>query len=602
VSISTGVRKKALVVGISDYTNLQKLDFCRNDGKEVYDVLTSLGYEISDENKIIGKAMGTKVKDTIYDFFDDKTDNPDDTLLFYYSGHGVPGDDGNIYLASSDTDPDKPYRRGFSFEELRMRMQNTIPTKVVVILDCCYSGSAKISKGSEDDAAKMGRLILEEKSRKLPEGQGKYILSSSQSHQEAYALTTGEHSIFTYYLLKGLKGNTEAIDGEGNVTPQSLGNYVTRAIMSLPIDERPKQRPMLKTEESGNVILASYPDLRSPPPTAQIMSIPGGPAPKGSEAAVHKGILRSKTKISLAVGIATVITVVFTLALFNYYNHPTINLPPTSQYALVNKGQALDDVGNYTGAILYYNKALAIDPKFEFALYDKGDALNSLGNYTQSIQFLDKALAIDPKDNVALNDVGLDLNSLGNHKDAITYFDKALAIEPKDEIYLNNIGWALDGLGNYKEAITYLDKALAKNPSYGLALANKGWALDGLGNYTQAVTYLDKALTIDPSNKDALNDKGWALDGLGNHTGAIKFYDKALAIDPKLEIALYNKGDTLYSLGNYTGAITYLNRALAIDPNDGDAKYDLAQANSLLHQLAQPTHHNATLQRPSVSR
>jgi hypothetical protein len=111
-----------------------------------------------------------------------------------------------------------------------MRMQNTIPTGVVVILDCCYSGSAKISKGSEDDTAKIGRLILEEKSRKLPEGQGKYILSSSQSHQEAYALTTGEHSIFTYYLLKVLSGNSESIDSEEYVTPQSLGNYIIREI------------------------------------------------------------------------------------------------------------------------------------------------------------------------------------------------------------------------------------------------------------------------------------------------------------------------------------------------------------------------------------
>jgi hypothetical protein len=324
VRISTGAQKKALVVGISDYTNLQKLDFCKNDGKEVYDVLTSLGYEISDENKLIGKAMGAKVKDAIYDFFDDKTDNPDDTLLFYYSGHGVPGDDGNIYLASSDTDSDKPYRRGFSFEELRMRMQNTIPTKVVVILDCCYSGSAKISKGSEDDAAKIGRLILEEKSKKLPEGQGKYILSSSQSHQEAYALTTGEHSIFTYYLLKGLRGNTDSIDSEGNVTPQSLGNYIIRAIMSLPLDERPKQRPMLKTEESGNVILASYPESRSPP-----SSIMPSPSSLPTKSDVHKGILRSKSKISIAVSVTVVALILGALFLLPpHHNTQAIGAEP----------------------------------------------------------------------------------------------------------------------------------------------------------------------------------------------------------------------------------------------------------------------------------
>jgi hypothetical protein len=45
-------RRKALIVGISDYTSLQKLDFCKNDGTEIYEVLSSLGYEISD--KLVG--------------------------------------------------------------------------------------------------------------------------------------------------------------------------------------------------------------------------------------------------------------------------------------------------------------------------------------------------------------------------------------------------------------------------------------------------------------------------------------------------------------------------------------------------------------------
>ena len=257
-----GGKRKALIVGISEYASLQKLDFCKKDGLEVYEILSSLGYEISENNKLIGEVKGEKIKDIIYDFFDDTNNNPDDTLLFYYSGHGVPDPDGDTYLASSDIDADRPYRRGFSFDELTKMIQKSVSTRVVAILDCCYSGAAKVSKGREDDAATLGRIAIDDKSRKLPQGQGKYILAASQSAQEAYALTTSDHSIFTYYLLQGLKGNAESVDSEGNVTPQSLGSYVYRAIMSLPADKRPKQTPITKAEESGNVILAYHPELK----------------------------------------------------------------------------------------------------------------------------------------------------------------------------------------------------------------------------------------------------------------------------------------------------------------------------------------------------
>ena len=169
-------------------------------------------------------------------------------------------DDGEIYLASSDIDPDEPYRKGFSFEELMKMVRRSVPIGVVVILDCCYSGSAKISKGSED-AARKGRITIEEKSRNLSEVQGKYILSASQALQEAYALKEEERSIYTSYLLKGLKGNIKSIDGDGNVTPPSLHNYVYREIMSLPHNRRPRQKPGI--QGSGNIVLVSS-KLRPP--------------------------------------------------------------------------------------------------------------------------------------------------------------------------------------------------------------------------------------------------------------------------------------------------------------------------------------------------
>jgi hypothetical protein len=315
--MSAREQRKALVIGISDYIHLEKLDFCKNDGKEVYGALRALGYNISDNNKLVGEAEGQKVKDAIYDFFDDVKNSPDDTLLFYYSGHGVPDVDGDMYLASSDTDPDKPYRRGFSLEDLTKMIQNSISTRVVVILDCCYSGSAKLSKGHEEDAAKIGRTAIDEKTRKLTQGQGKYILSASQAAQEAYALTTGEHSIFTYYLLEGLKGKTDSVDNEGNVTPQSLGNYIYRAIMSLPVDRRPKQRPITKAEESGNVILASHPELKPVPkePTPVAASIP---AKQGKQK--YQFLERNKYLLLIPIVIAAIVGIVLA-GLFGFL-HP----------------------------------------------------------------------------------------------------------------------------------------------------------------------------------------------------------------------------------------------------------------------------------------
>jgi len=58
-------------------------------------------------------------------------------------------------------------------------------------------------------------------------------LAASQAAQEAYALKEGNHSIFTYYLLQGLRGNEKQLNADGNITPYSLGNYIYRSILNL---------------------------------------------------------------------------------------------------------------------------------------------------------------------------------------------------------------------------------------------------------------------------------------------------------------------------------------------------------------------------------
>ncbi len=140
-----------------------------------------------------------------------------------------------FHLATSEINPDQPKKRGFPFNDLTQLMQDNNSTRIVAILDCCYSGSAKISKGHEDDAAKLATAAINRQSNELNTGEGKCILAASQALQEAYVLEEQNHSVFTYYLLQGLKGEEEAAaDNNGNITVDSLGRYIHNKIMLLP--------------------------------------------------------------------------------------------------------------------------------------------------------------------------------------------------------------------------------------------------------------------------------------------------------------------------------------------------------------------------------
>jgi hypothetical protein len=253
--------RKALIIAVSHYDHLQPLTFCMNDGNEMFTTLKSLGYEIHDNHKLIGRVKWDELRCAIIDFFRNRNINPKDTLLLYYSGHGVLDAYGDHYLAPSELDPFEPDSKGFLFDELTKMIDKSNSQKIVTVLDCCYSGAARIGKGGEEDAANAGRKAIDEKSQILERGEGKCILAASQAYQKAFETSQKNHSLFSYYLIEGLKGNEETVDNYGYVTPDSLGRYVYNKIMSLPPEERPIQKPIRKVQQSGDIILAYYPQF-----------------------------------------------------------------------------------------------------------------------------------------------------------------------------------------------------------------------------------------------------------------------------------------------------------------------------------------------------
>ena len=257
-------RKKALVIGVSQYEDdgLQPLDFCEEDGRQMYSVLKELGYEITESNNLIGKVEGNRMRDTIVDFFTDRKINSTDTVLFYFTGHGVLSNSGEVCLSSSDIDIHAPSKRGFPFTQLTTMMQECRSKRIVTILDCCYSGSVSISKSDEQSRVASVSKYLETESTK--QGEGKCVLSACLGYQEAFATLEGRHSVFTSFLIDGLRGaNGKSVDKDGIVTPSSLMDYVDGELDKLPHDKRPNQTPLRKIEVTGKIILAYHEHLRS---------------------------------------------------------------------------------------------------------------------------------------------------------------------------------------------------------------------------------------------------------------------------------------------------------------------------------------------------
>jgi hypothetical protein len=133
--------KKALVISVSDYKYFPALTFCKKDGEEMVNVLKGTPFEYQ-TTPLIGKIAYRRIRDMTRNFFLDRNIKAKDTLLFYFSGHGVIDNYGDHYLTTFETDPEDPGSRGLSFQELEGIINNSYSTRIAAILDCCYAGAA----------------------------------------------------------------------------------------------------------------------------------------------------------------------------------------------------------------------------------------------------------------------------------------------------------------------------------------------------------------------------------------------------------------------------------------------------------------------------
>jgi tetratricopeptide (TPR) repeat protein len=99
-------------------------------------------------------------------------------------------------------------------------------------------------------------------------------------------------------------------------------------------------------------------------------------------------------------------------------------------YTYQNKGYALIQLNNYTGAIQTIDQGLAVYENDEKLWYNKGFALFKLGNYQDALNAYDTVLRINNQSVPALNNKGDTYFQMGRYQDAVDSYIRANEIDP----------------------------------------------------------------------------------------------------------------------------------------------------------------------------
>lgn len=239
--------RRALAVGIDQYS-FGPLRGCVGDVEKICSVLAKHEDEAPNFEcrKLIAPIGGpndmvtrSKLRQAIEQLFRDKAE----VALLHFSGHGTENNLGG-YLVTQDAER---YDDGVPMTDVLQLANESRADEVIVLLDCCHSGSMGQIPAISNDKA-----LLRE---------GVCILTASRGDQPS--VESNGSGLFTSLVTDALNGG--AADLLGNVTASSIYATVEAALGAW------SQRPLFKAHISRMLPIRR---CRPPIPTAYLRKLP----------------------------------------------------------------------------------------------------------------------------------------------------------------------------------------------------------------------------------------------------------------------------------------------------------------------------------------
>ncbi len=172
---------------------------------------------------------------------------PEDMVIFYFSGHGYRGADGeSTYLIPYDLDVRDFAATCINFDDLAKKIRAMQAKKAVVILDACHAGGVKPAGARAMASTGLVRRYLET----FRKAEGRALLLSSDESEVSWE--TAENGVFTRFLLEGLNGEADA-NGDGIITFTEVAMYVEDKVPEYTRENFPRVQKPTRRYDFGQV-------------------------------------------------------------------------------------------------------------------------------------------------------------------------------------------------------------------------------------------------------------------------------------------------------------------------------------------------------------
>jgi len=194
------IRLWAVIIGVAAYDHMPALRYTDDDAYRLYAFLKSPeGGALDDEHlKLLVDEQATRANILRTLGSISSKIGPHDLLLFYFSGHGIPG-------AFLPYDYDGQPGHTVLHSEVNTLLQQCQARYKLCIADACHSGSLFNAKGGADPES-LWDTFYEKLASAHP---GTALMLSSKGSETSLESEGLRQGVFSHYLIRGLKGEAD---------------------------------------------------------------------------------------------------------------------------------------------------------------------------------------------------------------------------------------------------------------------------------------------------------------------------------------------------------------------------------------------------------